>query len=122
MAPPSISKIRRFGLWLILFSLFLGRKSPGAAGFGVLLGLASALLPDSFGRGLFTGWLRAVAPLGAVASWSAAVLIYFGVAFPIGLILRATGRDHLRLRRPAEGSCWRPFREAQDKAGLEKLY
>ncbi len=120
--PPTPGLIRRFGLWLLLFSLLAARKNAAAAAIAALLGLGSYFFPESFGRTFYLGWMRAVSPLGTAVSWAAAALVYFGVAFPLGAVLRLLGRDPLGLKRPPAGSCWSPLREAQDKSSLEKLY
>lgn len=46
-------------------------------------------------------------PVGWVVSEVSLRLIFYGVLTPLGLLLRMTARDPLRLRRPVGPSYWR---------------
>lgn len=46
-------------------------------------------------------------PIGWVVSNLFLRIIFYGIMTPFGLVLRATGRDPLRLKKPAGGSYWR---------------
>lgn len=70
-----------------------------------LVAVAAGVLASlSFGRAVHDGWMEAVAPMGWTVSHLVLALVFFLVLTPIGLLLRATGRDSLRLRRGAAGS------------------
>jgi hypothetical protein len=66
-------------------------------GTGVALGLAGTLAP-TFGRVVYIVWMSLTYPIGWVMSHLLLGLIYFGVMTPVGLCLRAFGRDGLKLR------------------------
>jgi hypothetical protein len=49
-------------------------------------------------RPLHDGWMRAVMPLGWLVSHLVLGVIYYLILTPTGLLMRAFGRDRLRLR------------------------
>lgn len=101
-------------------------------GTGALLGLAGALLYAKvdpvagiavgslaaggtalyFGvralrRPMYTAWMRLIHPLGWLLSHALFALVYFLVITPIGLAMRAAGRDPMQRRRePERESYW----------------
>lgn len=79
---------------------------------GALAALASRTLA---GR-LYAGWMNAAVPLGWTFSHALLALVFFLVAAPIGLIMRALGHDPLG-RQPGRGATtfWRT-REATPPA------
>ena len=107
---------RRFGLWFAAFGALVGivrlwRGSPGAwywlAAGGVFLLLALAF-PAAL-RPLNRIWLRLGLLLFKVVSPVVMAILYVTTIVPIGLIMRLSGRDLLRLRRqPAAASYWIP--------------
>jgi hypothetical protein len=78
--------------------------------FGVAAAFAAAgFFWTSALRPLNWLWLRLGRFLHSVISPIVIGLVFFAVVWPIGLILRALGRDHLRLRRnPSSPSYWVP--------------
>lgn len=115
---PSRTTLRQFGLLgvVILGGLAAWRiashgATPGSVAlgiFGLLLGVLGVLAPR-FLRPIFVGWLVLAFPIGWLVSQIVMAGLYYGVLTPIGLALRATGRDALALKRP-EGatSYWVP--------------
>jgi len=74
-------------------------------------------------RVLYRAWLAAARPIGAAVELTALAAVYFLVLTPIGLILRATGRDALLLRRPrGRTSYFSPVDMPTDPARYERLY
>jgi hypothetical protein len=113
---PSRRDLRLFaGLWTPLFGAIAGGLSYwngdatqatviwGVAGGAALAGLASLRVA----RWLFVGLSYLTFPIGFVVSYVALALVYYVVVTPIALMLRARGRDLLRLRRTPE-TMWTP--------------
>jgi hypothetical protein len=59
------------------------------------VGLIGLIVPQAI-RWVYVGWMVAVWPIGWVVSHLLLAILFFGVIMPIGLILRAIGRDPLR--------------------------
>lgn len=127
---PSAKKIREFGWGLFVFGALLaglswwrGRHAeafvvlPVCAVLGVLT-LASARA----GKAIYRGWTAVASVIGGVVSVAAMAVAYYLVLTPVALLLRATGRDALRLRRPSEGSCWGPLSVPDEKSYFERLF
>jgi hypothetical protein len=104
---PSARELRQFTtLWLpAAFGLFgavlgytTGSWTPAVAlwSAGVVLGVAGTLAP-TLGRVLFIAWMSLTYPIGWVMSHLLLGVIYFGVMTPVGLLMRAVGRDGLKL-------------------------
>ncbi len=65
------------------------------------------------GKKLYVGWILAAAPIGWTISHLVLGIVYYGVLTPIGLAMRAMGRDPMRRRfEPGAESYWieRPAR------------
>ncbi len=79
-------------------------------------GALAALASRTIAVRLYTGWMNAAVPLGWTFSNALLALVFFFVATPIGLIMRALGHDPLG-RQAGHGSTtfWRP-REAPPPA------
>ena len=115
---PDETTLRRFaGLCLLAFGglagyeyLIRGRVAVAA----VLAVLAATIGPiglirPRMVRPVFVGWIIAAFPIGFVFSTVLLALFYYGLMTPLGLILRLSGRDPLRLRRRTESSTyWTP--------------
>ncbi|MFZ2160712.1 MAG: SxtJ family membrane protein [Sideroxyarcus sp.] len=99
------------GLFLVIavFPLFHGEamrwwSSGVAAGFALIALLKPALL-----AGLNRLWLKLGVLLGKVVSPIALGILFYGVFTPIGLFIRLTGKDPLRLKfAPDADSYWIP--------------
>ncbi len=107
---PGTRELRWFGILVpAFFALLAGLlwwSSKGTVGPALLVGLGAAfgglyaLVPRARLL-LYTGWLRAVYPLGWLISHALIGVVYFGVVTPIGWALRLAGQDpmHRRIQR-----------------------
>jgi hypothetical protein len=114
---PSRRELRLFAaLWFPLFVAGIGLLSlkltdgwEGARivwGSGVVLAVAMLAAP-ALARVVFLGLSYATFPIGFVVSYVVLGVVYFGVLTPLGLVLRALGRDSMRLRRdPSATTYW----------------
>ena len=108
------SSNRAFGLW---FALIFGalaatglRAHPGARTVAVALGIAFLLAgltrPAILGP-LNRVWTRFGLLLGKVTNPVVMALLFYGVFTPIGVLMRWSGKDPLRLKRePGSDSYW----------------
>jgi hypothetical protein len=119
ISPPSHHKVARgsersFGLvFTLVFAavgLFPLLRGGTVRWWAVLLAVAfaaAALLAPQLLRPLNRIWLLIGAALQAVVNPLIMAVIYYAAVVPIGLVLRARGKDPLRLRRdPARKSHW----------------
>jgi hypothetical protein len=117
---PSPRDLRLFGrLWLPLLLAIMGAvsiyKSGASNVSGLLFAAAVAIsligwLKASLIRPIFIAMMGLTWPIGWVVSHLALGLIFYGVITPIGLTMRAMGRDPLRLKAdPAAQSHWTPL-------------
>ncbi|NMB75681.1 MAG: hypothetical protein GYA21_11205 [Myxococcales bacterium] len=102
------------GLWLLAALLAVLSWLRGASPLGVVLAagipgtlaLAFAVAPPAR-KPLFVGVSTLFYPVGLVVTGALLALLYFLLVTPAGLLRRLTGKDPLRLRRPAPGtSLW----------------
>jgi hypothetical protein len=89
--------------------------------FGVaagLLGLSGtkAALP------VYWGWMAIAFVMGNIVSRILVFLIYYGLLMPMGLMMRAVGRDKLVLRKPDADSYWRPVKPDRLQASHEHMF
>jgi hypothetical protein len=87
---------------LLLAGFAAGRNGtlavPAAAALGCL-GVAGAAVPwrsERGGRTLYVGWMSAGVPVGWTVSQVCLALAYYVVLTPIGLLMRALGRDPMQ--------------------------
>lgn len=123
----SARELRRFGVGVGLGTAGLGLSfagigplarwlapQPGLAGLAWAAALAIActgLLRPLWLAPLQRALQRIGAPLGAALAVAALALFFFALLTPIALVLRASGRDPLLLRRTsARASYWREVR------------
>jgi ABC-type uncharacterized transport system permease subunit len=124
VASPSRAQVRGFArLWLPGFCALLctslvwrdGWSPPvlitvvSLAGL-CILGATSA----TAARGLFVGLQILTWPIAIVVSTVALAAVFYLVVTPIGLVLRATGRDPLRLRTRGGSTLWMPSPDERD--------
>jgi ABC-type uncharacterized transport system permease subunit len=120
---PSAKELMWFGLLLFIFSggvgawLYFG-GSPFAGqlvwGIGGGLGVVFFAVPP-LRRYIYLGWLYAAFPIGYVVSHVIMGVIYFGVVTPVGLIMRALGKDPMtRTYDKAAKSYWIPHATDRD--------
>ena len=90
---------------------------PAGAAVAALL---TVLRPGAY-RWLFVGWMVAAFPIGWVVGHLLLAVTFFVVFLPIGIAMRAIGRDTLGRRRGHVTSYWQP-RSARDHAGYFRQY
>jgi hypothetical protein len=67
------------------------------------------------GRAIYRGWMFAALPIGWTFSHVILGIVYFGVLTPIGLLLRAMGKDPMNRRPdPSAQTYWIPHRQERD--------
>lgn len=104
------------GAWAVAggtlaLSTHLKGHDGAAAGFGILAALMpiAVLAAHPLVRWVFVGLSYATYPIGFVVSHIALAILYYGVFTPIGLAMRALGRDPLQRRFEANASTyWMP--------------
>jgi hypothetical protein len=84
-----------------------------------VLAVAAALRPRWF-RGYYRFSARLGFGLSQVAGRAVLALFFFLILMPLGLALRALGKDPLRLRRPAGVESY--WSEARRKTSLDRLF
>jgi len=96
------------------FGLVVGRTSGSMTAAVVIwlllaaAALAYAALP-ALRRPFYVGWLRLTYPIGWVIGHLLLAAVFFGVLTPMGLVMRALGRDPLRRRFDRQAaSYWVP--------------
>jgi hypothetical protein len=125
---PSNKTLRQFAaascVALPLLGWTLGRAVGAGSGAAVaMLMVAAAIVRPQSLRLPFLGLSYATAPLGLVVGEVLAVVMYFAVFAPIGLLLRATGRDPLSRRfQPEAKTYWTPKRRAPSGARYLRQY
>ena len=121
---PGDAQVRSFTrLWLPLFTIVAGallwRRTGWSAGtIGVIVsGAVLALIcvtSRAAGRAVFLALQVVTFPVAAVVSTVVLAFVFYLVLTPIGLVLRATGRDPLRLRARQASTHWLPVRQNDD--------
>jgi Saxitoxin biosynthesis operon protein SxtJ len=119
---PGKRDLRWFGVVVASFCGVVGAllqwkfAAPAAARvvWGVGIGIAALYYAvPPLRRVLYVGWMYAFWPLGWVFSHVILGVTYYLVITPIGLILRATGKDPMQRRFEREArSYWIPHEEA----------
>jgi hypothetical protein len=114
---PDARKLRTFaGLLAAVSAMALARLAwsvpaawqSGLAVVGVVVGVVGLVRPRWM-RPVYVGWMAALYPVGWIVSHALLAAVYYGLVTPIGLILRACGRDPLRRRFDrAAPSYWQP--------------
>jgi hypothetical protein len=73
------------------------RVTAACTAAAILLALGALVwIRDDFGRRFYTTWMQAFQPLAWSVSTLILMLIYYGVVTPIGLAMRAIGRDPMQ--------------------------
>ena len=120
---PDERMLRQFGClcWLLLSVLSAYRWwRDGLDLIAVVQQLAAvsllllAILRPSFLRPLFVAWSIAAFPMGWLVSHVLRFVMYFGVFWPTGFVLRLCGWDPLGLRTSGSGSLWQDRPPASD--------
>ncbi|HMO65368.1 MAG TPA: SxtJ family membrane protein [Verrucomicrobiota bacterium] len=121
---------RVFGLSLaasltlvLTFLAWRGALRPALAASLALAPAALVFLAAAAPRALrpvYRAGMRAGFALGLVMGRVLLTLLFVGVVTPLGLLLRALGKDLLRLRRPRrDDTCWQPARRRSE---LDRLF
>jgi len=110
---------RNFGLTMaaaaIVLAILLGRSGrmvPAAllAGLAAVLAVLAILKPGLLAS-LNRGWMMLGKAIGRVVSPIVLAILFFGLLTPMALLMRAFGRDELRLRRPQDAETYWRLRE-----------
>ena len=96
-----------FGGWGVKLLVMAGGSSFSwsLVAAGLTAGLLGTLHPK-FLRPVFVGWMILVFPIGWTVSHLLLGLLFFGVFTPVGVLLRISGKDSLRLQRNRPVSWW----------------
>jgi Saxitoxin biosynthesis operon protein SxtJ len=81
--------------------------------FSLLVSVVGFIVP-SWMRYIFVGWMTIAYPVGWIIAHSLLALAYYAVLTPIGLALRAAGKDPLQ--KKLDRDCltyWQPHRETE---------
>lgn len=121
---PTPAALRWFGLPFAICVAGIGalvwRNTGSIAAAGVIWAGAAAVLAGYYAlprirRFVYLGWIYAAYPIGFVMSHVAMAVIYYLVITPIGLVLRATGRDAMNRKfDPHAQTYWEPRRKRDD--------
>ena len=121
---PDRQTLRTFAIGLIVLACayagWLGwhnRLSTPAAGVcGVVcgLGLVGVCVPPLL-RWVYVGWMVVVFPIGWCVFQAMLAILYFAVIWPLGLLMKALGRDPLALRTdPKATTYWNERPQSDD--------
>jgi hypothetical protein len=112
---PSKTKLRQFGLLLLIFGIgffvvsipresngYLWHVGPIALSLAGLIGI----FVPTFLRWPFVLWTLAVFPIGWTISQITLLAIFFFIFLPIGLVFRVLRRDALNLKLSNQPSFW----------------
>lgn len=124
---PSTRELRQFaGIWwpalfcVIAWTIYSKTGSVGAAGVVLAAALAVGTIgfvKPPFMRAIYVGWMIAVFPIGWVVSHVVLGVVFFLVMTPIGLLMRAMGRDPMeRAFDRTATSYWQPRDTTTDVA------
>lgn len=128
-SPPLRTRLTFGATLLVAFGLVsavaLWSGRPGLAQ-GLAIAGASAMLLAPLpvvGRALYVAWMSFGVAIGLVTAPVILFVIYIALIAPVGLLMRATGRDLLK-RRPDRGaeSYWQPYPRAADRRRYLKPY
>ncbi len=123
----SLREARQFGLvWLpalclIVLGMSIWRGYPGgvamAAAAVAITSVALSVVRPAWMRGVLIAWLWLVFPIGWLVAHLLLAGIYFLVVTPIGMVMRALGRDPLdRAIEPKRETYWIARRRQIDPA------
>ena len=112
---PDAKELRKFGITVLIGFAIIGTiifftaKTPVSAywlwGIGAVFGI-SGLTGTVIALPFYFAWMGIAFVIGNIMSRIIMVLVYFLVVTPIGLLMRMTGRDRLRLKKTKEDSYW----------------
>lgn len=111
---PDAKELRKFGLVVLIgFAIigaiffFTARTTPAYYlwGIGAVFGF-SGLTGTAIARPFYFIWMGFAFVIGNIMSRIIMFLVFFVVVTPLGLIMRLTGRDRLRLKKSNASSLW----------------
>jgi TRAP-type C4-dicarboxylate transport system permease small subunit len=121
---PSKKDLGWFGLLCLAFFGFIGlslwHKSHSLHAATIVwaaaaIGVAIYYIIPALQRPIYLGWMYAAYPIGWVVSHVFLAIAFFGVIFPIAVVMRAMSRDALaRSFDPAATSYWSPHDPGTD--------
>lgn len=120
---PGNRQLRQFGVAcagaLPLVGWFWGASREWIIGLlaaGVVLAGVGWVVPRLL-KPLFLALSLVALPIGMILGEVAMLAIFFGLFLPIGMVMRLSGRDALRLRQDKQTkSFWLPKKQARDAA------
>ena len=126
---PDAKKLRQFGIGVLIFTAAVGghmlwRGRPAAhivLPMGSILGAITLAWPAA-GQRIYTVWMSIALVIGTIVSTLAMAATYYLIVTPLGLLLRARGRDSLNLTRKPGPSYWIPIEQPADKTYYERLF
>lgn len=124
---PSLRELRMFAaLWFPLFAAVVGflahKRAGGWEAAGMVWGAGGViavvmLAAPALARLVFLGLCYATYPIGFVVSYAVLGVVYFLVLTPLGLVLRALGRDAMQCRIDPEAATYWQERQLDRPAG-----
>jgi hypothetical protein len=129
---PAARELRSFArLWFPLFVVLLGGmiwwRAESLIGAIVVWGIgaviaAAVLASANFARVVFVGLLTITYPIGFVISTIVLAFMFYGVFTPLGVAMRLSGRDPLRLKQRDAASNWTPYQQTDDPEQAFRQY
>lgn len=115
---PNRAALRKFGLSMLIFGLVFAlwfgfKHQPVAAwifGIGGVFCFVTSRFAPPVAKLVYALWMALAWLLGQIVTPLIMAALYYLVITPIGLILRLTGHDRLRLKKPVSASYWTDFK------------
>jgi hypothetical protein len=127
---PTLSQLRRFAA--LVFPVFWGwvaylvyrraglpRVAIAIAAVAVLISIVGLLSP-AFMRRVWIAMMVGLSPIGWVLSHVILAVIYYGVLTPVGLVMRAAGKDPLARRLDREAKTY--WIDRGEEPGVERYF
>ena len=118
---PDTRMLRQFaGLWLLFFGAIGGWQMYRGHQWGIWVVAVAAvggvvgLIQPRLLKPIFVTWMILAFPIGWLVSHTMLLLLFLCVFTPIGVALRMTGHDPLRLKKPKGDSFWNPKTQQSD--------
>lgn len=118
---PDVRTLRQFaGLWILFFgaigALQLYKGNPWG---WLIIGLAvgggvSGLIRPMVLKPIFVTWMIVAFPIGWLVSHVILACVFYGLFAPLGFMLKLTGHDPLRQRKPLSATYWEAKAQQKD--------